>query len=316
MSAGPGRTATIQLARRVAGCHGRQTSRAGAGRRGMKTRARTRPPARIPFLRPVKTLFGKLGKAARLLSEPIYRRGLALGVAASIEHRAIPFGFRHRTVVDVGANRGQFALFAMKRFAHAKLVCLEPLDPPRERLQQVLRAAAHARVLPIAAAGVTEERTMHLSRKDDSSSLLPVGRQATVFPGTEEVGTVVVSAARLDASIEPEDIERPALLKIDVQGAELEVLRGSEGLLDRFDEVLVECSFAELYEGQPLIDEVSVLLRENGFELVAAGTPATDSDRTLVQADVLFRRTTQAASNAEPALARLGPAPQAGPPAR
>ncbi len=270
----------------------------------------------MPSLRPLKTLYGKVAKAARLLSEPIYRRGLVRAVAASIEHQAIPFGFRHRTVVDVGANRGQFALFAMKRFGHPRLVCVEPLDQPRKRLHQVLQAARDARVLPIAAAEVATERMMHMSRRDDSSSLLPVGYQTTVFPGTEEVGTTVVLAARLDASIEAEDIEQPALLKIDVQGTELEVLRGSEGLLERFAEILVECSFVELYEGQALIDEVSVLLRENGFDLVAAGTPTVDSDRRLVQADVLFRRTTRTVSREESDVAPLSPAPLGGAPRR
>lgn len=148
---------------------------------------------------------------------------------------------------------------------------------------------------------------MHVSRRDDSSSLLPVGRQTAVFPGTEEVGTVIVSTARLDASIDPEYIERPALLKVDVQGTELEVLPGSEGLLECFAEIFVECSFAELYEGQPLIDEVSVLLRAHRFDLIAAGPPTMDSNGMLVQADVLFRRRMSAVSTAEPDPAPPGP---------
>ena len=53
-------------------------------------------------------------KLGAILTTPRYRRSLLKhGVAATTEHRAIKFSRRIRTVVDVGASRGQFALFAM-----------------------------------------------------------------------------------------------------------------------------------------------------------------------------------------------------------
>jgi hypothetical protein len=55
------------------------------------------------------------------------------------------------------------------------------------------------------------------------------------------------------------------LLKIDVQGSELQVLQGRRPALDLIDEVYCECSFVELYEGQALADEVICHLRDRGF---------------------------------------------------
>ncbi len=59
----------------------------------------------------------------------------------------------------------------------------------------------------------------------------------------------MVEVRRLDELITEEDVSHPILMKIDVQGAELDVLRGASGLLDAVREILVECSLVELYAG-------------------------------------------------------------------
>ena len=81
-----------------------------------------------------------------------------------------------------------------------------------------------------------------------------------------------------------------SLLKIDVQGYELEVLRGCENLLDRFAAVYVECSFVELYEGQALAHEVIDWLHAREFYLDRIGLVTFDTRGVSVQADLLFLR--------------------------
>jgi hypothetical protein len=68
-----------------------------------------------------------------ILREPAYRGALSHGVAASVEHEAIPLRREFRTVIDARANRGRFAVFAARRFPPAALICFEPL-PGRGRL--------------------------------------------------------------------------------------------------------------------------------------------------------------------------------------
>jgi FkbM family methyltransferase len=97
----------------------------------------------------------------------------------------------------------------------------------------------------------TEE--LHVSRADDCSSLLPItARQVAAFPGTKEVHTLEVRTARLDEEVRPGSFERPAALKIDVQGSELAVLHGATGILPERDAILVEevVPFVEFYAGQ------------------------------------------------------------------
>jgi hypothetical protein len=131
--------------------------------------------------------------------------------------------------------------------------------------------------------------TIHVSARDDSSSLLPIGeRQAAIFPGTAEVRTESVDVAPLDSLVAAGEIEAPALLKLDVQGFELQALQGCESLLDRFTYVYVECSFIELYAGQALAHEVVAWLEARGFRLLGTHNMSYDASGREVQADFLF----------------------------
>ena len=82
----------------------------------------------------------------------------------------------------------------------------------------------------------------------------------------------------------------PVLLKLDVQGYELNVLKGAEKLMDKIDAVYTECSWLELYEGQALISEVAEYLEELGFKMEAQYNTVSDQDGNPVQADILFMR--------------------------
>jgi hypothetical protein len=125
----------------------------------------------------------------------------------------------------------------------------------------------------------------------DSSSLLPISaRQSELFPGTEEVGVTDVEAAPLSSFVSAADLNAPALLKIDVQGFELEVLRGAGDVLAAFEHVYVEASFEALYEGQALADDVIALMVDTGFTEVGRYNMSIGPDGALIQADFLFHK--------------------------
>ena len=233
----------------------------------------------------------KLAKAARLLRIPRYRWPLALGVAAACEHEAVLADLPVGTVIDVGANKGQFALLALELFPEAVVHAFEPLAAPFARLsawgKDETRLARHR----LALAAIAGPATMQVTARDDSSSLRAItDRQVAVFPGTHAIGTELVETARLDAVLSPAQLRPPTLLKIDVQGSELEVLKGAGALLGLIDWVYVECSFEELYAGQSLEPEVTAFLGAAGFTPLVHWNIARDEGGRPVQADVLFGR--------------------------
>jgi len=212
-------------------------------------------------------------------------------VAAAVEHTSVLTALDCRTVVDIGANRGQFALVARRCFPQAYITSFEPLPEPAAVFRRVF-ARDNATVLHEAAIGPAPEHgTMHVSAQDDSSSLLPISSlQGEIFPGTDEIATVNVRVAPLDTFLAEDNICDPALLKLDVQGFELSALRGCEPLLPSFDAVYCECSFVELYSGQKMAADVIDWLSAKGFRIKGIYNPSYDNVGKSVQADFLFRR--------------------------
>jgi len=233
----------------------------------------------------------KTRKLLRLLRSRNYRVALRHGVAATIEHETVPFEHDHRSVIDVGAHQGQFSLFASVRFPRAALWAIEPLPEPRARLERVLARHPALTVIPVAASHTRGSAPFHVSHATDSSSLLEsTDANIQAFPGTEEAHVIEVRTAPLDELLDPTDLVRPCLLKIDVQGGELDVLLGAERTLRHVDEALIECSFVELYRGQALAGHVVSQMSEHGFHLAGAHAVARDAGGRRLQADLLFRR--------------------------
>ncbi len=217
-------------------------------------------------------------------------RALRLGVAASIEHGPVMRKLSCQTVIDIGANRGQFALVVRHNMPEANIVSFEPLTKPAELFRRVF-VADNAVLLHVAAIGPTKEhREMHVSACDDSSSLLPISSlQEEIFPGTGEVETTDVHVAPLDDFLDDDDIAGPAMLKLDVQGFELDALKGCESLLARLDWIYCECSFVELYTGQNLAADVIDWLSRRGFRMEGIYNPSYDREGRAIQADFLFQ---------------------------
>lgn len=210
-------------------------------------------------------------------------------VLAGAEHRHV-LARTLATVVDIGANRGQFALAARRWAPSARVFAFEPLPGPASVFKVVFSGDPNVVFHDSAIGPLAGQSTMHISARDDSSSLLPISSlQAKMFPGTGEVETTIVRVAPLESFLRAEDIESPAMLKLDVQGFELEALRGCESLLQGFEWVYCECSYIELYSGQSLASDVIAWLSGKGFCLRGVFNSAYDRDGQAVQADFLFR---------------------------
>jgi FkbM family methyltransferase len=222
---------------------------------------------------------------------------LARRIAPAIEHIGPLSRFSFQTVIDVGANRGQFAAVARRLFPAARIYSFEPLTGPAAEFKKALGRDRGIQLFNNAVGPVSGSLPIYVTNKDDSSSLLkPSAMQGDIFGiKTEQMNHVTVR--RLSECLTKEDIVAPALLKIDVQGSELDVLKGAHDLIDHFDAIYVECSFIQLYENQPLFGDIVEWTAPRGFQLVGVYNQCADPTHGPVQADFLFLKTRSAAAS-------------------
>ena len=238
-------------------------------------------------------MLNKMRKLETLLSSRRFLKNLLEHrVAVGVEHLKVLSSMgRMDVVIDIGANKGQFALAARYQYPGAKIHSFEPLADAALLFRRVFAKDAAVFLYQCAIGPEVGHVPIHVSGRADSSSLLPISAaQNATFPGTAEVSQQVIPVKPLSACISTADLTGSALLKLDVQGFELQALMGCESYLSYFSFVYVECSFVELYVGQALAHEVIEWLHQRGFRLAGVFNMFNNSDGTPVQADFVFGR--------------------------
>ncbi|PZA13628.1 FkbM family methyltransferase [Rhodopseudomonas palustris] len=196
------------------------------------------------------------------------------------------------TLIDVGANRGQFSLLVRHRFPNAQIHAFEPLEPERERLQAVVSAPLTCH--PVALGATRRQATFHVTSKRDSSSLLLPGAAQQAASGVTRTGSITVQVERLPDVLDVAALPRPILMKLDVQGGELDVIAGSASVLPLIDAIYTEVSFVTLYEQQPLATEITTFLDQHGFALRGVYNHFFSPRIGPTQADFLYVRSARA----------------------
>jgi Methyltransferase FkbM domain len=130
---------------------------------------------------------------------------------------------------------------------------------------------------------------LHVTNFSDASSLLPLTEAGREQWHLSEVQQVPAELHRLDDYFATKRLPMPNLLKLDVQGCEMEVLKGAPRALGHAKAIIAEVSFREFYKGQCRFDQVVSYLAERGLFVHAIGQ-RTVWGKPLVQADVLFLR--------------------------
>ncbi|MBD0328223.1 MAG: FkbM family methyltransferase [Pyrinomonadaceae bacterium] len=198
---------------------------------------------------------------------------------ALFEHiRRLPF--RPGTVIDVGVAYGTPELHS--RFPGAKLLLIEPLEEFEPILKELGRKVGTDYVL--AAAGAEPGTvTMNVRPQDLAAS-----------SRFEELGVPSerreVPMETLDTLIAERRLPGPYLIKVDVQGAELDVLNGAKQILKKTDFVLLEVSFFRFHSGEePQFADVVRFMDERDFAVYdIVGGLNRPADDALAQVDVAF----------------------------
>lgn len=197
-----------------------------------------------------------------------------------------------KTVIDVGAHDGELAYQFHKVLPDARIYSFEPLHDCFLRLNATMKNVPNSRSFNLALGDTKGRVTMHRSEFSDSSSLLKMGQlHKEVFPFSAGEILETVDVNTLDNIAQELDLEDNILLKIDVQGYEHKVLIGSRNILNRIKVIIVETSFYELYEGQPLFADIYELLNKKGFVYSGSwGELKRPLDGAALQQDSIFIR--------------------------
>lgn len=199
------------------------------------------------------------------------------------------------TVLDVGANTGQFAAMAFDVGFDGVLVSFEAQASVHNDLQR--RAARRGKswiVAPRAALGSRRGKIdINISQNSVSSSILPMRSvHLEAAPQSRYVGKETVELMRLDELASPlVPHAKNMMIKVDTQGYEKEVLAGATGILERTTAIQLELSLVPLYEGAPSFVELIAYVQHLGYELfsIVPGFRDRQSGR-LLQIDGFFVR--------------------------
>ena len=193
------------------------------------------------------------------------------------------------TLLDAGANKGQFSLAFRALRPGAQIIAYEPLPAAADLYEEVLPSDGRTRLQRVALSSSEGSAKFYVADRADSSSLLPPGIGQERAFGVRGATTIEVPVSRLDACVDFAGLAHPILLKVDVQGGELELFKGCDTLAE-VDLIYVELSFAELYEGQPLFQEVTDYLQTRGFTIAGIFNQAITDEFGPTQFDALFKR--------------------------
>ena len=190
--------------------------------------------------------------------------------------------FRPKTVIDVGAGNGTTPLLNV--FPDAHYLWIEPLQEFESQLE-ALRPKYKGDIFIAAAGPAAGKEQIALGNNLLNSSLKSVGEDTT--PQSREIDVVALDDLKDKIALDDD-----VLLKVDVQGGELDVLEGAREILPKMDVILLEVSFFRFFDGIPIFDEVVAYMKDHGFvvyDIVAGNTRPLDN--ALGQKDLIFVRT-------------------------
>lgn len=194
-------------------------------------------------------------------------------------------GFSPRTVIDVGAAYGSFTRLCHGVFPDAYYLLVEPLDEYRPLLEQVTHAIPSSRYWLAAASACNGQMEINVHPDLVGSSL---HREVETGTGVNGVPRNV-RAMTLDAVVREAAAPGPFLLKLDVQGAELEALKGAEQTLDECELVVLEVSFFKFFADGPECADIIGCMKHWGFvPYDIAALQYRPLDGALSQADIGF----------------------------
>ncbi|GEM_PF-6371042 len=175
----------------------------------------------------VREAIRKIRKAVGLLKRPRFAQAMLIHrVAAATEHSSAIRVCEPNTLLDAGANKGQFSLAFRALRPGARIVAFEPLPGAADTFERMFSGDELTRVQRVALAGTKGSAEFHVADRADSSSLLKLGKDQERAFGVRCASIMKVPVKRLDASVDIQALPHPIFLKVDVLLEVGEILDG------------------------------------------------------------------------------------------
>jgi FkbM family methyltransferase len=194
-------------------------------------------------------------------------------------------GFRPRVILDIGSAKGYWSERAQwLYFPDADYYMIDPLDESQDHLQELARRSPQFHPLQMAIGSQPGELVINVTPDGDGSSLLG-------FPSADPIARRSVPIDTIDNLLAAGRIASPDLVKVDVQGFEIEVLRGASRLFGAADAFVLEVNLFRFMPGCPLAHEVVAYMADRGYRLYdLAGTLRRPYQGDMGQMDLVFVR--------------------------
>ena len=212
----------------------------------------------------------------KLVSRALHRDDLPLDEQAY--RRLAASGYAPASIIDIGAHDGNWTRLARRIFPDASILMIEPLSSKAESLRALADSLERTSFVD-ALLGAEAGRTVTFYEAGTGSS---VHREQS----NVEFKETSLKTSRLDdVAVQ---LDGPIFLKLDVQGAELEILDGGSKTLDRSDLVQLEVALLPYNEGAATFLQVIEYLDQRGFVPFDIAGMIRPTGGELVQVDMLF----------------------------
>jgi FkbM family methyltransferase len=196
-------------------------------------------------------------------------------------------GFEARAILDVGAFDGRWSQLAAEPFPSARFFLVEPQVEMKASLDAFCERHPGSRWFLAGAGAAAGE--LSLTIRDDHAGSSFLGRPSLdeERAGRQRKAPIIT----IDSLLEDAAIPMPDLVKLDVQGFELEALKGGQRLFGHVEVFILEMSFFRFWPGMPLFHEAIAFMAERGYYAYDfAGLLRRPHDGALGQTDVCFAR--------------------------
>jgi FkbM family methyltransferase len=195
-------------------------------------------------------------------------------------------------IFEVGAADGRDCLYYAELFPNSRVHAFEPVPASFAKLKKrVATVEDRIEIVNVALSNTPGTAKFNLAHWDDASSLLPANNTGSTFDGYNAAREVIeVKTETIDRYCQTAGIKQIDLLKMDAQGAELNILKGAENTLRQFPIPLIytEVSFLNIYEGGTQFDVLTTYLRSWGYQLHNFYGMATNQKGQLAWGDAIF----------------------------